>query len=217
LRVFSLVAPGGDSVRLSPLVSLHRVRRPLLALWFPVACVLAVACGDDSASTPPTVEPAAQHASPEPPAGSPAPEGIEGVIAVTGLTNNHTEDDVDYPTYPPMGGDHYPVWLNCGFYDKIVPDAPAVHDLEHGAIWIAYRPDATDAQLQQLKALADGETHILVSQYPGLRAPFVLTAWGRQLDLDDIADPRFQQFIDTYIRAGDAPEPGAACEGGLQP
>lgn len=190
---------------------LGRLVLAVLAVGF-----LAVACGDDEEAATPTVVTDPGHASAEPPAGEPAPEGIDGVIAVTGLTNQHTEDDVDYPTYPPMGGDHYPVWINCGFYDQVVPDAPAVHALEHGAIWIAYGDDASEADLDALRTLAEGESHILVSSYPGLRAPYVMTAWGRQLDLDSISDPRFQQFIDTYIRAGDAPEPGATCDGGIQ-
>ena len=28
------------------------------------------------------------------------------------------------------------VWLNCGGYDKPVPDEYAGHDLKHGAVWI---------------------------------------------------------------------------------
>jgi hypothetical protein len=138
------------------------------------------------------------------------------VVATAGLTNEHTEDPVDYPTYPPMGGDHFPVWINCGFYDTAVSDEAAVHSLEHGAIWIAYDPDATP-DLDALQALAEGDSHLLVAPYPDLRAPFVVTAWGRQLDLESLDDPRFAAFSDAYLRAGDAPEPGATCTGGITP
>lgn len=173
-------------------------------------------CGGDSLGAPPTTGDSSR-ASADPPAGEPAPEGIEGVIAVTGLTNEHTEDPVDYASYPPLGGDHYPAWANCGAYAHAIPDEPAVHALEHGVVWIAYRPDVATADIEALRARAVDETHILVTPYPGLRAPFVVTAWGRQLDLAALDDPRLQQFIDTYIRAGDAPEPGARCEGGITP
>jgi hypothetical protein len=178
--------------------------------------LLLAGCGDDEAAPPPTVAPD-RVGSPEPPAGSPAPEGIDGVIAVDELTNDHTEDPVDYPTYPPLGGDHYPVWLNCGAYTYPVPDELAVHALEHGAVWIAHQPDLAEADVLALRDRAQNESHLLVSPYPGLRAPVVVSAWGRQLDLDSVDDPRLQQFIDAYIRAGEAPEPGATCEGGITP
>jgi hypothetical protein len=194
-------------------VPIRSPARFLLAL--PLVAALLSGCSDDPAAAPSA--PTAVVASPEPPAGAPAPEGIEGVIAVDGLTNEHTEDPVRYPTYPPVGGDHFPVWLNCGAYTGSVPDELAVHALEHGVVWIAYHPDVSPDDIASLQDQAQNESHLLVSPYPGLRAPFVLTAWGRQLDLDTLDDPRVQQFIDAYIRAGDAPEPGATCEGGITP
>lgn len=184
--------------------------------WFAAALplLLLFSCSTDDAAPPPTAVEGGQ-ASAEPPEGQPAPEGIDGVIAVTGLTNEHTSEHVQYPTYPPLGGDHYPDWWTCGFYDSVLADEPAVHSLEHGAVWIAYRPDADEATIAELQRMAGDDTHILVSPYPGLRAPLVLTAWGRQLDLDRIDDPRVQEFLDAYLRAGDAPEPGVTCGGGL--
>ena len=44
----------------------------------------------------------------------------------------------------------------------------------------------------------------------------MLTAWNRQMPVDDLDDARVEDFIDTYT--GDdsvAPEPGASCEGGV--
>jgi hypothetical protein len=189
-----------------------------LSLFFavPLLAVSLAACGDP-ANEPPVAVTEPSRASAEPPDGEPAPEGIAGVIAVTGLSNEHSEDAIDYPNYPPLGGDHYPAWVNCGFYDHAIPDEPAVHSLEHGAVWIAYSPDIADEQRQAIRdrVLTDG--HLLASEYPGLRSPIVLTAWGRQLDLDTIDDPRVQQFLDAYLRAGDAPEPGTTCAGGIDP
>ena len=43
-----------------------------------------------------------------------------------GLTNDHTDEDVDYPTSPPAGGPHDPAWLDCGVYDEPVRDENAV-------------------------------------------------------------------------------------------
>ena len=40
------------------------------------------------------------------------------------------------------------------------------------------------------------------------------SAWGAQLRLDDVADPRLQSFIDRY--AGNGPERGATCDTGVE-
>ena len=56
----------------------------------------------------------------------------------------HTTDDVTYPQDPPAGGAHAPIWLACGVYDEPVRDENAVHDLEHGTVWITHDPDLSD-------------------------------------------------------------------------
>jgi hypothetical protein len=189
-------------------------RRLLLCLVVPLFATVS-ACGQDTPDEPPAAVTEPSRASAAPPDGEPAPEGIEGVVAVTGLSNDHSEDAIDYPNYPPVGGEHYPVWANCGFYDAAIPDETVVHALEHGAVWFAYSPSLTDEQRQALRTLVQSDGHLIATEYPGLRAPLVLTAWGRQLDVDTLEDPRVQQFLDAYLRAGDAPEAGASCSGGL--
>ncbi|MBA2781860.1 MAG: DUF3105 domain-containing protein, partial [Rubrobacteraceae bacterium] len=42
-----------------------------------------------------------------------------------GPAGEHTEGDVDYAQTPPAGGEHNPVWQNCGYYDKPVRDENA--------------------------------------------------------------------------------------------
>lgn len=60
--------------------------------------------------------------------------------------------------------------------------------------------------------------HVLVSPYEDLRAPVVAVAWGVSLDLQYVADPRLQQFVDGYAGGGQGGEPGATCAtGGLTP
>ena len=47
--------------------------------------------------------------------------------------------------------------------------------------------------------------------------PIVLTAWAVQLEVDDAADPRVEEFLVEYIQGPQTPEPGAACSGGSGP
>ena len=140
------------------------------------------------------------------------PEGVK--VYDVGPPNQHTEEEVDYERSPPVGGEHNPVWQNAGFYEQPVRDENAVHTLEHGAVWITYQPDLLDSDREFLASLADGQQYMLISPYPGLEDPVVASAWGAQLRLDNVNDPRLQAFIDRY--AGNGPERGATCDTGVE-
>ena len=147
------------------------------------------------------------------------PEGetdIEGVVAIAIESADHVDGDVEYSVSPPAGGPHSGWWQNCGFYTEPLRDEHAVHSLEHGAVWVTYRDDASADELDYLERLAGLNSHLLVSPYRQQGTPFVLSAWGRQLALDSTSDPRFLRFLETYLRDGPtAPEPGAACFGAI--
>jgi hypothetical protein len=127
----------------------------------------------------------------------------------------HSEGIVDYDLRPPAGGVHNPVWWNCGFYDEAVPDENAVHDLEHGAVWLAYAPDLPDADVEVIHQLARDSSKVLAAPYPNLQPneAVVATAWARQLRLDSVDDPRLGEFVEQYQDGSQAPERGASCSG----
>jgi hypothetical protein len=133
-----------------------------------------------------------------------------------GPAGQHTSGDVDYEQSPPVGGEHNPVWQNCGYYDKPVRDENAVHSLEHGAVWITYSPDLPQDQIADLKNIAEARSYILVSPYPDLpsETPVVASAWGKQEGLDGAKDPDLESFIQAYRQGPQTPEPGAVCTGG---
>jgi hypothetical protein len=131
-----------------------------------------------------------------------------------GPPGQHTSTNVDYDQTPPTGGAHDPVWQNCGYYDKPVRDENAVHSLEHGAVWITYSPDLPQDQVTELQNIAQSQTYILVSPFPGLDSPVVASAWGKQVALDGADDPDLQSFIKAYRVGPQTPEPGAVCTGG---
>lgn len=126
----------------------------------------------------------------------------------------HVEGEVEYATSPGVGGNHAAGWQNCGFYTVPVIEEQAVHSLEHGAVWITYNDSTTDIDKLVLETISLKEDHTLVSPYPNQESPLVLSAWGRQLSLDSLDDPLFEQFLDMYRGVGPTtPEPGAACSG----
>lgn len=141
------------------------------------------------------------------------PEGTEtfqitDTLHVDG--NIYGEDEV------PPGGRHSPIWANCGFYDVQIQAENAVHSLEHGAVWITYRPDAvSDDDLGAIRGLASPVEKVLASPVPGQAAPIMATAWGFQLSLQSTGDARLDQFVAQFAGSLDAPEPGGACSGGI--
>jgi putative peptide zinc metalloprotease protein len=126
----------------------------------------------------------------------------------------HVKGPVSYPQRPPVGGNHASVWQDCGFYSTPVTNENAVHSLEHGAVWISYQPDLPQKQVDSLRQLAQGQTYVLVSPYPGLPAPLVASAWGHQLRLGSAYDPRLEQFVGAFRLGSQAPESGEPCTGG---
>jgi hypothetical protein len=175
------------------------MRRLAVLVVLPLALV---ACGSDSKASTTLAPGATAVALPGEPAGT---------KTFTGLTRNHVDTPVEYPQTPPVGGNHNPVWQNCQYYDTSVPNERAVHSLEHGAVWITYSPDTSQADRAVLKALALTGDHILISQYEGLPSPIVASAWGKQLQLQSVNDPKLQQFIDVFQSGPQTPEPGVTC------
>jgi hypothetical protein len=130
---------------------------------------------------------------------------------------DHTTDAVTYAQTPPAGGPHDPTWDDCGAYDAPVRNENAVHDLEHGTVWVTYRPDldTTDVNFLQsrLETLKSGKW--MLSPYPDLPAPVVVTVWNAQLDLTGPHDPRLPIFLGFYGDGHTGPEAAfASCKGG---
>jgi Protein of unknown function (DUF3105) len=140
---------------------------------------------------------------------------IPGIQHYTGLTRNHVTTTIKYPQSPPVGGDHSPVWADCTgtVYPNAIANENAVHTLEHGAIWITYKPGLAASQVDVLSKLVAGNQYMLLTPYPGLKTNVSLQAWGYQLFVDSATDPRIQQFIsDLKLNQQNTPELGASCD-----
>jgi hypothetical protein len=142
-----------------------------------------------------------------------ADQSFSGLSVSTGLARDHVEGTVQYPKSPPVGGKHNPTWENCGVYGVPVANEHAVHSLEHGAVWITYRPDLPADQIKALDAYGT-RGYVLVTPYPGLSSPVSLQAWGRQLKVQSAGDPVVDKFVTTYMQGPQTPEQGAACTNG---
>ncbi len=134
---------------------------------------------------------------------------------VSWLTRNHKQGPLKYQTTPPVGGDHNPLWQNCSgdVYNAQIPNEHAVHSLEHGAVWITYRPGLPKDQITALSKKVSGQDYTFMSPYPGLDKPISIQVWGIQLKVDKADDERIDKFISTG-RGNASQEPGASCSGG---
>jgi hypothetical protein len=131
------------------------------------------------------------------------------------LTRNHKAGKLTYKQSPPVGGDHNGRWQNCegDVYDAEIPKEQGVHSMEHGAVWLTYRPDLPKSQVDALAKKIRGKDFTLMSPYPGLDKPVSLQAWGFQLKLDSADDKRIDKFISGFARSATV-EPGAGCSSG---
>lgn len=125
--------------------------------------------------------------------------------AAPALHHAHVTGSATSPVTPPVGGDHSPVWLNFGVHDQPVAVAEAVHDPEHGAVWITYQPSLPQAEVAELRAFearqrpvgGTGSRSVDRSPYLGLPSPIVISAWGCQLCVASPDDACLQRFVDA--------------------
>lgn len=145
------------------------------------------------------------------------PSAIEGIQRAVGLSRGHDPEVVyeEADQLPPIGGIHDPVWQNCGIYTEPVDTKHVIHSLEHGAVWVTYSPELSEDEVQTLQELVEGENFVLLSPYPRLRSPVVMTAWGIQLEVDSVDDSRIATFIERYQQGPQTPELGASCQNGI--
>jgi hypothetical protein len=141
----------------------------------------------------------------------PLPEDPPRGIQVYPATSNRSvEGPVRYDREPPTNGDHAPIWQNRGFYGKPIQDRYAVHSMDHGVVWITYRPDLPKQQIDALR-LYGKENYVIVSPYPGQNTPVIVTSWRVQLKLKGADDPRLGRFVNEFRISEIAPLSGNRC------
>jgi hypothetical protein len=126
---------------------------------------------------------------------------------------------------PAASGPHNPTALPAEpkVYDRAVPEASAVHNLEHGYVLVYYQPEGEgalpDAVREELADLAESEDQVIMAPYPKLGGGqnLALVAWrhlqtasvpaGEAAPADAATLARY--FIQTYRDGSLAPEAGS--------
>lgn len=147
---------------------------------------------------------------------TPAPRPIEDLRTFAYLGGDVRGGSLSYPEHPPVGGPYNALWQSCGVYTRPLYDEYAVHTLARGALWVTYRPGLPAEELAALRTLLADQPAALLSPYPGLPVPIVMTAWNRQLPAARADDPRLTRFLTEVMAENSVPEPDAGCEGGYR-
>ncbi|HZC70838.1 MAG TPA: DUF3105 domain-containing protein [Jatrophihabitans sp.] len=142
-----------------------------------------------------------------------AAKQISGVQYHVEPNHTHVFTAVKYDTTPPTGGNHSQYWADCSgtVYSQPIANENAVHPLEHGAIWVTYRQGLPASQVATLAKQVQGQNYVFMSPYPNLKSAVSLQAWGYQLFVNSVSDPRIAQFIALKNNPKIAPEYGGSC------
>lgn len=118
-------------------------------------------------------------------------------------------------TEPPTSGDHSNP-LPWQAFDQEVSDVNTIHNLEHGGIYISYRPDVPADQIAKLKELFFAPfarqnfspNKVVMAPRASNDAPIVMSSWLRSEKFDVFDEER---MVEYYLQnVGKSPEPAAS-------
>jgi hypothetical protein len=119
-------------------------------------------------------------------------------------TRSHVSEPqtVQYDTFSPTSGDHWPQWSNCGFYEEELADERIVHNLEHSNIVVSYNL-STPEEIDQLRDIIND---IGLANVTGVTRAYskipvgtvTMSAWGVSDSMEGIYQSRIETFFDTY-------------------
>lgn len=108
-----------------------------------------------------------------------------------------------YNSNPPTSGPHLATPLPWGTYSKPVIDEAAVHNLEHGGIWISYAPGLDAASLKVLRQIAAKYPEaVILSPRPADPSPIAVVSWGRMMKLKTANSGKIESYIKAYVDQG---------------
>lgn len=109
----------------------------------------------------------------------------------------------EYNSNPPTGGWHYDTPAQAGIYDKELADEQLIHNLEHGHIWISYRPDLDTAVVDKLAEIAKSHgSKIIMAPRAKNTFPIVLVSWEYLLKLESFDEMQIEGFIKAHRGKG---------------
>ncbi len=109
-----------------------------------------------------------------------------------------------YNSNPPTSGPHYATPANWGVYDYPANDKIFIHNMEHGGIWISYKPDMPVGVVNDLKAIVNefGGSKLVMAPRSANDSDIAVAAWTRLLKINlagnDITEDHLNQIRAFY-------------------
>ena len=126
-------------------------------------------------------------------------------------SGGHQPPPISYETSPPVAGPHSSA-VPCGVHAEQIPNENQVHNLEHGAVGVQYKPDVPVRQIRRIEELARSyDSHVFTGPYEEMESNIALTAWGHMVRLDSFEEQTIRDFVDEFAQGGDAPEAFEDC------
>ena len=124
-------------------------------------------------------------------------------------TKEYTGDE------PPTSGEHAEP-IAWGVYDQEIPEANAIHNLEHGGIYISYSSKLPKEQVEKLEALFSKPfsnpqftpTKAIVGPREENKTPIVISSWRRSQTFETYDEAAIIEYYKRNI--GNSPEPTAS-------
>lgn len=110
-----------------------------------------------------------------------------------------------YNSNPPTSGWHNPRAAEWGVYQEELSDEVLIHNLEHGGIWVSYRPGISEDVQKKLESFYDKYGRkIIVEPRSQNDADIVLAAWNRldKFSAGEYSDERVDKFIRAFRNKG---------------
>lgn len=122
--------------------------------------------------------------------------------------------EVQYQSNPPTSGDHWPVPLSDGVHNTEKPDEAVVHSLEHGRVWVSYKPSIPEQTKKALEELLKKYNGTVLTPRSANDTDIALAAWNRldTFDLDPdgtFSEQRIIDFIKRWRNKGPEFVPGS--------
>jgi len=135
-------------------------------------------------------------------------------ITYEGANHITQGESVSYQSNPPTSGSHWSGPLRAGIYDTEKPDEAIMHSLEHGRVWVSYKPSIPEETKQALEELLRGDSLVILTPRSENDTDIALSAWTR-LDTFDLAEDgtldenRIFDFTRRYRNKGPESVPGS--------
>lgn len=128
-----------------------------------------------------------------------------------GATHISEGTEIAYQSNPPTSGNHWPIPLTDGVYNTEKPEEAIVHSLEHGRVWISYKPTISEEVKKKLRKF--GSQGVIITPRSANETDIALAAWTRldafNLPADGALDEtRVRDFILRYKNRGPENVPG---------